>query len=49
MSLEWRNWCRLCANSGGNGCNVFENKGLLLPEKILKYLSISVSSVVRSL
>ncbi|PSN42181.1 hypothetical protein C0J52_09858 [Blattella germanica] len=44
MSLEWRSWCRLCANSGANGFHVFENKDLLLPEKILKYLSISVEN-----
>jgi len=49
MSVEWRNWCRLCANSGANGCSVFGNKDLLLPEKIQKYLSISVSSTARSL
>ncbi|GFG40670.1 hypothetical protein Cfor_06707 [Coptotermes formosanus] len=44
MSLEWRTWCRLCANSGANGCSVFGNKDLLLPEKIQKYLSISVNN-----
>ncbi|KAJ9586878.1 hypothetical protein L9F63_019522, partial [Diploptera punctata] len=44
MSLEWRSWCRLCANSGGNGLHVFENQDLLLPEKIQKYLSISVNN-----
>ncbi|XP_067010892.2 uncharacterized protein [Anabrus simplex] len=44
MSIEWREWCRLCAKPVGNGCPPFENTDQFLREKIFKYLSISVDN-----
>ncbi|GLG96432.1 Uncharacterized protein GBIM_03417, partial [Gryllus bimaculatus] len=40
--MEWKDWCRLCANTDDNSSPVFQNEDQLLPEKIFKYLSITI-------